>query len=492
VTGISIDELVARTAAAVGHDPSGVNPRPSNNGSSSDTTAGPLPDDCPAPIRRMIEQAEDRSKAHQALVLLAVGIGVDDDKIVSYVRHFPPSVEKYVTDDADNLEREVRRSIGKARQLLKSNPDLAAAYGAYSEGDDDDRESWVPVDLGPAWRGEKVWPPATVFPRDDGLALIPPGINYNHGDSGDGKSLLAAIVTLTELRAGRAVVWVTYEDANEEVVVERLRQLGATWEEVERLQFFAATEVLSDGIDPLVELVHSTGALFLVLDSIGEAMAVGNVNEDKDNEVGPWFRQTLRRLHEACPDLAVWPIDHSTKAKDNPLFPSGSKRKRAAVTGRAYLLHVRQPFGVSVVGHVQLVVAKDRNGRFKRGDIAAEITLDATSEPYTWTVRAPRDGDSYNPKVRRRTAAERVQEVLGEAAVPLTAEEITRIANGPDRMQHGEAAVSIHTVKNTLTKLARGPEISQIRGEKVDGKLPPSTWQRTCPDRDGTDDQDRE
>jgi hypothetical protein len=349
-------------------------------------------------------------------------------------------------------------------------------------GDDEEpgETKWEQVDLGPAWRGEKEWPTAAVFERDDGVALLPPGVNYNHGDSGDGKSLLATIIVLTELRASRDAVWISYEDANEELIVSRLRQLGAVWEEVERLHFFAAGDALTTGVEQVAEVVTFVEARILILDSIGEAMAVGGVNEDRDNEVGPWFRVTLRRLHEACPGLAIWPIDHSTKAKDNPLFPSGSKRKRAAVTGRSYLLNVRQPFAVGAVGYVQLVVAKDRGGRFKRGDIAAEIMLDATAEPYRWTVAAPRVGDRYTPKIRRRSAVERVLEVLGEAAVPLTAEAVARIANGADRRRDGEADLAIKTVRNTLGTLS---EVQ--RGEQqTEGRRPIVVWHIERPEWD--------
>jgi hypothetical protein len=229
------------------------------------------------------------------------------------------------------------------------------------------------------------------------------------------------------------------------------------------------------GVDQLVSLVHSVRARLLVLDSIGEAMAVGGVDENADKEVGPWIRQTLRRIHDACPDLAIWPIDHSTKANDNPLFPSGSKRKRAAVTGRSFLLNVRQPFAVATVGYVQLVVAKDRGGTFRRGAIAAEIKLDATVEPYKFTIAAGRDGDSYTAKSRKRNAEERIREVLGESAVPMTAEQVCRIANGPDRLQPGEGALSIKTIKNTLGKLS---EVVQTEAPtRGVGRQPPKLWQ---------------
>jgi hypothetical protein len=407
-----------------------------------------------------------------------------DDVRAGRYRDQPAQVREDLLTLANNRFMDEDERAGLAARVVGGEPLVDLLRERHRRVKDDepdvDEAKWEQVDLGPAWRGEKTWPAAHVFPRDDGVALIPPGVNYNHGDSGDGKSLLATIIVLTELRAGHDVVWVTYEDANEELIVARLHQLGATWDEVERLHFFAAGHALTTGVEQLAGLVTFAGVRLLVVDSVGEAMAVGGVNEDRDNEVGPWFRVTLRRIHEACPALAVWPIDHSTKAKDNLLFPSGSKRKRAAVTGRAYLLNVRQPFAVGAVGYVQLVVAKDRGGRFRRGDIAAEIMLDATQEPYRWTVTAPRTGDRYRPKVRRRTAVERVLEVLGEAAVPLTTEAVARIANGPDRRREGEADLAIKTVRNALGTLS---EVKRTE-EQTEGRKTLVLWHVAGPEWD--------
>lgn len=335
---------------------------------------------------------------------------------------------------------------------------------------------WAPVDLMPAWRGEKVRPVAAVFQRDDGVALLPPGLNYLFGDSGDGKTMVAQLATTAEIKAGFHVVWISYEDANEDLFVDRLQLFGVTEAEAMLVKFIVPQTGLVDGARQIADLAASVGARLVVLDSVGEAMAVGGVDEDRDAQVGPWFRQTLRLIHNLDPALTILPIDHSTKSKDNPLFPSGSKRKRAAPTGRMYLLNVRQPFAIGQVGYVQLVVAKDRGGTFKRGAIAAEITLDATTTPYTFTVTAPREGDTYAPKVSRRNAADRVLEVLGEAHVALTAEQIARIANGPDRKLPAEAMLTGKTVKNALTELSKVCRIAQAGTEPSDGRRPLTLW----------------
>lgn len=359
---------------------------------------------------------------------------------------------------------------------------------ADGEHDDDADElgSFAPIDLRPALRGEKVWPTAEVFKRDDGVALLSPGIGYLFGDSGDGKSFVALIACLLELRLGHRVVWITYEDANEAVILERLKQLGATDDECMLLTFSRPDEPMTTRIKGVTNLVRSTGARLLVLDSIGEAMAMEGINEDRDNEVGPWFLRTLRALHNAMPELAILPIDHSTKAKDAPLFPSGSKRKRAMPTGRMFLLTVGKSFGKGVVGYVRLVVAKDRGGLFARGAIAADIMLDATEVPYRWSIRAPREGDTYEPKAKRRNAEERVAEVLGGATVPLTTGQVHRMVNEPDRRQPAEAELSAKGVQNALTSLAKRASVVKLGDEKDrSGRSLPMQWLQVQPDRDG-------
>lgn len=258
-------------------------------------------------------------------------------------------------------------------------------------------ESFVPVDLLPAWRGEKEWQTGEVFRVDDvGPALLLPGINYVHGDSGDGKSMVATLATFSELSLGRHVIWVTYEDAHEQLIVDRLRMLGATEEMMERLDFIIPDVPLKEGAEYLGTLARRREARLLVLDSVGGAMAVESIDEDRDALVYPWFKRTLETIFKFAPALALWPIDHGTKAngRDGKLYPSGSKRKRAIVSGRAYLLEVNgQPFKAGSVGSVRLVVAKDRTGTWGRGDIAAVVRLDATGSVATYTVSSPSPSD---------------------------------------------------------------------------------------------------
>jgi hypothetical protein len=286
------------------------------------------------------------------------------------------------------------------------------------------------------------------------------------GDSGDGKSWLMQVAGLQQMRRGRAVVWVTYEDPNETEIVERLRLLGAAESDLAHLHLFTPHDTFGTLTFDLARYCRSVDAVLVVLDSVGEANAVDGVNEDRDNEWGQWARFTLRRLYdlaiadewdeaegtEPCTELVIVPIDHSTKSKESPHFPSGTKRKRAFVTGLMVAVNVREPFGREQVGRVQLICSKDRTGRFRRGEIVAEIVLDATHEPYMVDIYPPRAGQEMTTG-KKRNATERILEVLNNTTEALTASEVRRIANSDTNRLPGEADLAERTVKNALSKL---------------------------------------
>jgi hypothetical protein len=366
------------------------------------------------------------------------------------------------------------------------------------ELDDDvvtDLESqWEPVDLTPAWNGERVEPEAVVLRRSDGVYLLPAGVNYLYGDSGDGKSWVALFATYQLLRDGHHVVWITYEDTNELEVVKRLKALGVTDDERLRLHLIIATEALTTGIGALGRRIRSTGAHLVVLDSTGEANAEEGVNEDSDHEWGQWARSTLRRLIDIAGDpewenargtpvndwVAELPIDHSTKARDGSFFPSGTKRKRAMVTGRMFMMNVRQAFAVGQIGRVQLVAAKDRTGVFRRGEIAAEIVLDATEIPYVFSVETPAAG-SEMASGKRRPATERVLAVLLDTEKALTASEVHRIVNTDAHRLPGEGEMALSTAKNTLTKLDKLPGVRKVVEETGVGSGVRHTYKAVSP-----------
>lgn len=282
--------------------------------------------------------------------------------------------------------------------------------------------SWQPVDLGPALAGEKVRPEPTVLRRTDGRGLFYAGqINYLHGGDGAGKSFVASFATVEVLGDGDHVWWVDWEDPDETTIIGRLLDLGVAPVVIgERFHYVhPETEASPSAIASLCDGIKATAGRLVVLDSVGEAFGLDGVNEDRDNEVTPWMRRVLRPL--AGTGAAVLPIDHGVKNGDNWLHPSGSKRKRAQVTGAHF--HVDSPRPLSREfggGRIVLTTAKDRHGHYTRGKPAAEI--DITIYPdggWSVAVEPPsRAGQSNNDLVLAKAMVRVVQELAEETGRP--------------------------------------------------------------------------
>jgi hypothetical protein len=258
--------------------------------------------------------------------------------------------------------------------------------------EDETGADWRPVDLGPALRGELTAPAPDVLRRDDGSALLYGGqVNSIHGDSGSGKSWIALLAAVQEIRAGRYVLWIDFEDPNEATIVERLRSFGLTDDEIvpQFVYLNPQTPADLDKVSGVCFGIDMLGVSLVVIDSVGEAFGVEGLNEDRDDEVGPWLRRVVRPL--AATGAAVLLIDHATKANANPLHPSGSKRKRAAVTGAAFYVEPVQAFSRTQPGALRVICAKDRHGNFARGSVAAHVAVDP-GPPFTMRLLAGTTG----------------------------------------------------------------------------------------------------
>lgn len=104
-------------------------------------------------------------------------------------------------------------------------------------------------------------------------------------------------------------------------------------------------------------------------------MALDGVRPNDDDHVARWYRRLPRRLANLGPTVLC--LDHLTKNGDGRgLYAIGSQRKRAAVSGAAYLFETIDEFGKGRVGVTRLVVAKDRHGTYVKGETAARFVLE--------------------------------------------------------------------------------------------------------------------
>lgn len=290
--------------------------------------------------------------------------------------------------------------------------ELVAVDGRYTD-ERPPATSWGELDLGPVVHalvaGTAERPEPTIGVRSDGRGLFYAGrVNALIGASGDGKSWLALLTAAQELRAGHHVVMVDLEDSATGIAG-RLLDLGvAPADIVERFHYVWPDEPF--GLEAAVrieELVLRTDAVLVIIDSAGEAMALNRVNPNADDEVARWFRVLPRRIARLGP--CVLTLDHVVKDREaRGLFAIGSQRKRAAVTGAAYLLEASSEFGREQRGAAHLTTAKDRLGNYVRGRRAAEFVLDARSQPYDATLDAPAPAGSSGDPFRPTTVMEKI------------------------------------------------------------------------------------
>lgn len=250
-------------------------------------------------------------------------------------------------------------------------------------------------------------------------------MNLVFGDSGIGKSWLLVVAIAQLLLAGKAVMVIDYEGSLPELL-HRLRLLGVTAGALEEHLIYiqpddAATPVV---VDRLADLVRERGVELVVIDSLGEAFAVEEIDEDDDRQVGPWLRRIRRKLTSA--GAAVVLIDHAPKNSKSPLHPSGSKRKRAAVTGAAYAVTT-----ASTGGRVDIWItcAKDRHGTYRTAKKVARFTLTPTdSGSVTAALTALTGGDAMSSA----PGGESIEDIALEAV-----EAVRRLENAGERPTKG-------------------------------------------------------
>jgi hypothetical protein len=239
-------------------------------------------------------------------------------------------------------------------------------------------ESWSEINLAAVLAGDHTQPTPTVGHTIDGSRALSyrGAVNGMHADSGNGKGWVALLKAKQQLEMSNHVAFIDYED-NEASIVARLRILGVTVDAIRsRFHYFRPRDEWTAAVTRhLVEMVNDTRTTYVVIDSTGEAFATEGINEDRDNEVGPWMAMNARPLADTEAAPAVDLIDHSTKANDNPLHPSGSKRKRAAISGASYFVKVRRPLVKGKGGELGLVCAKDRHGNYARGEEVARFVM---------------------------------------------------------------------------------------------------------------------
>lgn len=318
--------------------------------------------------------------------------------------------------------------------------------------------SWVERDLRSVvaglLSGTVTRPVPTVGRRSDGVCLFYQArVNTIFGESGDGKSFVGQEVGRQELAAGHHVLWVDFED-DEVGTANRLLELGAQPKAfLEFFHYFSPVERFGAPAQHYIgDIVARLSPSLVVIDSAGESMGIDGTKPNDDDSVARWMRTLPRFIAKLGPAVVV--IDHTTKSREGGLWAAGSQRKRAAISGSAYLVNMVHEFGRGRLGRSKLTTAKDRNGNFVRGAKAAEFILDATSKPYQASLVPPEPSTASDGSFRPTALMEKVSRWV-ELHPGETVNAIRREVRG--RGQYVSQALGLLVAEGNLRTERHGP-----------------------------------
>lgn len=202
-------------------------------------------------------------------------------------------------------------------------------------------------------------------------------INTLNGEPGGGKTWVALHTCAEAIGSGHHVLFVDLED-HPGSTVSRLLGLGATAADIQgRFHYVKPTQPMgAEAMEYLEAAIGRHQVRLVVIDSIGELMALQGVKPNDDDAVARMYRAILRRLAQASPRPAVLLLDHVPKNNEHsPLYGIGSQRKKAAVDGAMFMVETIKAFSSDTPGRIVLRTAKDRNGWFTAGHVAAEVDV---------------------------------------------------------------------------------------------------------------------
>ncbi len=334
----------------------------------------------PEPVRAALEASDALGDpyADRLVAGLRRRVGIDpDDALVAFVDRYANRGQRL---DAHGLP--VPEPAPRAVETPMIVRPVLPPFGAHPDApkpeeapDEGEASWWTPLDLAAIAEGAVERPRPDVLERADGAGLLYRAcINGVYGPSGVGKSWLWLYAARDVIRAGGRVLVIDLEATAEELLA-RFAVLGVEPAELAgSLDYLRPDSPLGwRALELLKAKIAERGYDLVVIDSLGELFALGGINENADAEVGPFIRNFLRPLADLGP--AVLLVDHATKAGDHPLYPSGSKRKRAAVTGAMYLVDATDPFVAGKGGRVTLRCSKDRHGHYRQGALVGTLVM---------------------------------------------------------------------------------------------------------------------
>jgi AAA domain len=279
------------------------------------------------------------------------------------------------------------------------------------------------------------------------------------------KSLLALILAHHEIRAGRSVLYIDYENGAREVLA-RLHALGLCDEEIDAGFIYLEptepiTSVYRDVVNPngtttavaadVERLITERQPSLVVIDGYTASLGLHGLDPDRGIDIETHTREVLRPLRAS--GAAVVLIDHLPKdANKRGRFSIGSERKVGSADVHLGFT-VAQPFGRGRSALLRLRVHKDRPGHLHRPHLAEiKLVSDSITGEVTWEIRrASNAPPGTTTTFERAVLMERVSLFLEEQSEPISRSTIEAEVkgSGPELREAIDALVAAGYAQET-------------------------------------------
>ena len=216
--------------------------------------------------------------------------------------------------------------------------------------------SWRRIELADDWDDDSGPPQPTILAREDGACLFYPGATHSlYGESESGKSWLAQLAVLDEIRAGNDVLYLDYE-SDQHSIRRRFKTLGMTKDEAAHLDYRRPNGPRDAEWVALLERRYSLA----VVDGVTAALVVDGLSSLDNDEITSWYLRLPGVLAEQT-GAAVVTIDHVPKGSGGR-FAIGGQAKLSTLTGAGYRVEPEIVPRRGHVGYLRVYVTKDRPG----------------------------------------------------------------------------------------------------------------------------------
>lgn len=279
---------------------------------------------------------------------------------------------------------------------------------------------------GEGWRSEPPPPPpAVAMHLDEGGAVLRENRTYLlTGEAGLGKSFLMLGAAVEVANAGRAAVFLDWEDSRRTALVRvRALRVGVTERGLSddgTAHLFYACTVGDTTLPPL-----PNDSALVVVDSVSRVMGAMGLDENSATDFLRFVTGIVEPLREAAPDAALVLIDHPGHA--DPKRARGTSAKRPVVDVELTL--------TMSAAHRRLVLRKDRHADYTVpvGGAVADVYVHRGEETSALHYRESVATFTEDGALRMTVLMEKVSRYLERQGAPVSKRSVVEHVTGRER-----------------------------------------------------------